>query len=56
MFCNFSASFEQKNEVTRLSPLVTFNITTFAFAQPEQKLLDKSPAMDYTNTTENKLY
>ena len=29
MFCNFSASFEQKNEVTRLSPLVTFNITTF---------------------------
>lgn len=26
------------------------------FARKKQKLLDKSPAMDYTNTTEEKLY
>ena len=26
------------------------------FAREKQKLLDKSPAMDYTNTTEEKLY
>ncbi|WP_346705410.1 hypothetical protein, partial [uncultured Agathobaculum sp.] len=38
-FCNFSASFEQKNEVTRLSPLVTFNITTFVAAGFEKKHL-----------------
>ena len=40
MFCNFSASFEQKNEVARLSPLVTFNITTFEIECANEKTVD----------------